>query len=320
MPKPILALLALVCLSLGGCAGPSHLRPSDQQLIAGRTFVITGVSSGFGQGVAIKLAAQGANVVLAARRKELLDEVASKVRAAGGAALVVATDVSKPDDVLRLAEAARAQYGRIDVWINDAGVGAIGRFEDIPVEDEARLIDVNLKGVIYGSHAAMKQFRAQGFGSLVNVGSIESEVPIAYYAVYAASKAGVLALDQALNQEIRLSGNPAIRVATIMPWATDTPWWEHAANFSGHQARLPSMDDPQEVVDAIVWTAIHPTDKVPVGWKAESADSLHHVFPDLIERIAGNAIQEEQIEKAPPAAATSGTLFQPMQAGRAVRG
>jgi short-subunit dehydrogenase len=171
-------LLLCAALQLSGCATSAHLRPRDQQSIAGKTFVITGASSGFGRGVAIQLASHGANVVLAARRTELLNEVAAEASAAGGTPLVVTTDVSKPEDIRRLADATIERFGRIDVWINNAGVGAIGRFWEIPVEDHSRLIDINLKGVIYGSHAALRQFRTQGAGTLVNIGSIDSEVPL----------------------------------------------------------------------------------------------------------------------------------------------
>jgi short-subunit dehydrogenase len=310
-------LLLLAALQLSGCA-TTRLGPRDLKSIAGKTFVITGASSGFGRGVAVKLASQGANVVLAARRTELLEEVAAEAKAAGGTPLVVTTDVAKPEDIRKLADATIARFGRIDVWINNAGVGAIGRFEDIPVEDHSRLIDINLKGVIYGSHAAMRQFRTQGSGTLVNIGSIDSEVPLAYQGSYSASKAGVLSLGRALNEEIRLSGIKTIRVATVMPWAADTPWWRHAANYSGGTPRMAAMDDPQKVVNAIVWVSLHPREELAVGWKAKGSYASHHIFPDLTERISGNIAHKWQIETAPPAPPTTGTLHEPMQSGQKV--
>ena len=218
MPTPFLALAALCALlAVAGCAAPSRLGQSDQQRVAGRTFVVTGASSGFGCGVALKLASYGANVVLAARRTEALEEVAREVRAAGGQPLVVTTDVGRPEQVERLADAALARFGRIDVWINNAGVGAIGRFEEIPVEDHSRIVDTNFKGVIYGSHAALRQFRRQGSGTLVNVASVEGRLPLAYHASYAATKHAVLGLGAALNQELRLAGADAIKVSSVLP-------------------------------------------------------------------------------------------------------
>ncbi|MEZ3133180.1 SDR family NAD(P)-dependent oxidoreductase [Stutzerimonas kunmingensis] len=171
-----------------------------------------------------QVAALQGDVVLAARRTDVLEELAAQIRMAGGTALVVTTDVSNPNEMQDLARAAIERFGRIDVWINNAAVGALGRFEDVPVEDHARIVDVNLKGMIYGSHAAMRQFRAQGFGTLVNVGSVESEIPLAYHASSAATKGGVINLGAAIAEEIRLSGSETINVATVMPWAVDTPF------------------------------------------------------------------------------------------------
>lgn len=295
-------------------------RESIPDPATGKTFVITGASSGLGRGVAIRLAGRGANVVLAARRTELLEEVAAEARAAGGAALVAPTDVSRPEDVQALAEAALRRFSRIDVWINDVGIGALGPFWAIPIRDHARVIDVNLKGLIYGSHVAVRQFREQGFGTLVNIGSIDSEVPLAYQASYSASKAGVLSLGRALNEELRLDGQERIKVATVMPWAVDTPWWEHAANYSGGTPRMASMDDPDKVVEAIVQVALEPREEVAVGWKAKASAGSHKLAPDLAERVSGEVAHKWQIEDAPPAPATTGTLYEPMVSGRTVEG
>ena len=98
---------------------------------------------------------------------------------------------------------------------------------------------MNLKGLIYGAHIAFWQFWAQGGGTLINVGSMDSEVPLAYQASYAATKAAVLSLSRSLTEELRLAGNEAIKIGTIMPCAVDTPWWTHAANYSGHAPAWP---------------------------------------------------------------------------------
>jgi short-subunit dehydrogenase len=152
------------------------------------------------------LGAYKANVVLAARRTEFLVDIAQQVRAAGGTALAVTTDFSKQEDIQKLTEQAIAKYGRIDCWINDVGVGALGRFWEIPLADQLRVIDVNLKGMICATYAAVKLFISQGSGTIINLGSIDSEVPLAYQGSYAASKAGVRSLVQSLNQELRLAG------------------------------------------------------------------------------------------------------------------
>lgn len=123
-----------------------------------------------------------------------------------------------------------------------------------------------MKGVLYGRHTAIRLFIKQGNGKLVNVGSIDSKVPLAYQATDAASKAAVLSIGRSVNQELRHAGYAkTIRIATVMPWAADTPWWQHAANYSGHAPRMAVMDDPQKVVDAMVWVSLHPREELPVG-------------------------------------------------------
>ncbi len=312
-------LLLLFAALLGGCA--TALSPAESAAVAGKTYVVTGASSGFGRGVAERLGGLRANVVLAARRTELLNEVAARVNALGGTALVVSTDVARVEDVQRLATEAVARFGRIDVWINNAAVGAIGPFEAVPMEDHARIVDVNVKGVIYGSHIALRQFKAQGAGTLVNIGSVESEVPLAYHASYGATKAAVLGLGRALNEELRLAGfGDRIKVSTVMPWAADTPFFANAANYSGHRPRMLAMDDPAKVVDVIVRASLDPGEEVPAGWKARGAIWSHKVAPDLTERISANIAHAEQFEKSPPAPPTSGAVHEPNRAASGIDG
>jgi short-subunit dehydrogenase len=293
---------------------------SDEKDVTGKTVVIAGASSGFGRGAAEKLAELGANVVVAARRTDVLEELVAGIRERGGTAVAVGADVSDPSAVARIADVAVERFGRIDVWVNNVGVGAIGMFWDIPIEDHARLIDVNLTGLIYGAHVALTRFRAQGSGVLVNVGSVDSEVPLAYQASYAASKAAVLSLGRTLNEELRLVGeDDRIKVGTIMPWAVDTPWWTHAANYSGRTARMAAMDDPQLVVDAIVAACVDPKEEQPVGGKARVADISHHLFPGLTERGSAKVIDAES-KKGTPVPATAGAIYEPMAGTTTVDG
>lgn len=310
----------LFLLHLSGCAGLMQLTEEDRAQAAGKTFVVTGASSGIGRGIAEQLGALGANVVLAARRTDLLEEVAAVVRGYGGNPLVVTTDVSRNDQMERLARLAVERFGGIDVWINNAGVAVIGRFEEAPVEDHARVVDVNLKGVIYGSHAALTQFRKQGHGSLVNVSSLIGRIPIPYQSSYVASKAGILALGRVINQELQLAGHDRITVTSVLPWAVDTPFFEHAANYTGHKARSAAYDDPRMVAEAIVWVSLHPRRELPVGWKALAAYAGHNLLPGITERIAASVEHQIQIEGAPAAPPSQGNLYEPMRTGRTVGG
>lgn len=316
--RSLTSLLAAALLS--ACAAPSNLGAADRALVAGRTFVVTGASSGVGEGTALKLASYGGNVVLAARRGDVLETVARQARAYGVGALVVPTDVSRPEEVQRLADAAVARFGRIDAWINDAAVAAIGRFEDVPLADHARVIDVNLKGYVYGSHAALTQFQRQGFGTLVNVSSVEGHVPLAYQASYAATKAGILALDGAIHEELRIAGNPRIRMSSVLPWAIDTPFWNHAANYTGGATRFSTMEGPWPVVDAVVWMTIHPQKEVAVGWRAGLGVVGAQLLPGLAARVAADLEHEAQFGNPVRAAPTPGNVFAPMPEGTAVEG
>lgn len=294
----------------------SEIREHTQDSV----IVIAGASSGFGRGAAEKLAEQGAKVVLAARRDDLLSEIERDIRDKGGDAVAIHCDVSNAEDVSNLARTALEKFGRIDVWINNVGIGALGLFWDIPVEDQARVIDVNLKGLMYGAHAAIRQFRDQGYGVLINTGSVDSEVPLALQTTYAATKAGVLSMSRSLNEELRLCDEyKAIKVATIMPWAVDTPWWTHAANYTGHQPRMAAMDDPEMVVDAIVKACTHPQEEMPVGPKATASDKMHHLFPDLTERMTAR-VADREAKKAGTHAPTTGSIHRPMPQGRGVSG
>lgn len=312
---PLLAGAAVA----GGLVAHRRRKRADRRL-DGVTCVVTGASSGLGRGVALRLAAMGANVVVAARRTLLLEQLVEEIQAHGGVALAVTCDVSDADDVQRLRDEAVEHFGRVDIWVNNAGLGAIGAFWDIPLEDHVRLMQINLGGVIHGSHVALHQFRAQGRGTLVNVGSIESEVPLAYHASYAATKAAVLSLGRSLVQELRLAKLRHVHVATVMPWATDTPFDRHAANHSGHSVQLPLPDTAAKAVDRIVQACLHPQRRHLVGWKAKGAYAGHRLLPGLGDRTAAQIEHRLQIERAPPAPATSGALHAPVVDGRAVEG
>lgn len=296
----------------------SLIDKSHREKLAGKTIVIIGASSGLGRGTALQLGLCRANVVLAARRTDLLEEVARQVQTAGGNPLVVTTDISNPEDIERLAEAAQRQFGAIDIWINNTGVGALGHFWEIPLHIHARIIDVNLKGVIYGSHAAMRLFRTQGHGVLINTGSIDSEVPMAYQSSYAASKAAVRSLTEILHQELRLAREERIRVVTIMPWAIDTPWWRHAANYTGGTPRMGGMDAPEKVVKAIVMACLQRRRARPVGWKATASYISHHLFPHFTEWFSAQMYHRYQYKTAPPAPYTTGAVLMPMKNGRGI--
>jgi short-subunit dehydrogenase len=288
--------------------------------LRGKTIVLTGASSGIGRGAAWKLSAAGANVVLAARRADALSELRDRIAAVGGVAEPVVADVADPHSVARLAQTALDRFGSIDVWVNNAGIGAIGSFWDVPMVDHARVIDVNVKGLLYGSHTALRHFRDRGEGILINVGSVESDVPLAHQSSYAASKAAVSIFGRCLQEELRLAGlERRIRVATILPWAIDTPFWNHAGNYTGRTLRMATMADPVPVVDAIVTACGRPTRMRRVGLRAGLAAVSSRLVPALTDRLSA-AVADFESRRGVPAAPTPGALHQPSADAATVEG
>jgi short-subunit dehydrogenase len=286
-----------------------------------RMVVITGASSGFGKGVAEKFACAGANLVLAARRRELIQELARKCERHGVRALAVETDVSQAGQVQELAEAALHEYGRIDIWINNAGVATFGHFDEVPISEHEQVIRTNLLGCVYGSHAALQQFRAQGFGTLINVGSFAGVQPAPHFSSYAASKFGIRGLGISLRQELDVHGPGSIHVCTVMPTSMDTPFFQHAGNHTGKPVQpIPPVYDPQEVINAIYEVALHPKDEVIVGKRGKVAKAIRKVAPRFIEHQMAVRTHKAQQKTKQSAPETSGNLFEPVGFGDSVRG
>jgi short-subunit dehydrogenase len=287
--------------------------------LQGKVVVITGASSGFGKGAALKFAEQGANLVLAARRAELLEELARECEGAGVKAIAVPTDVSRREDVERVGDAALRGFGRIDVWVNDAGVGALGRFERIPLDVHEHVIRTNLLGTLYGSYLAYRQFLKQGAGVLINISSELGKHTVPYYSSYAAAKHAVVGLTDSLRQEIVQNGVKGVHTCLVMPTAHDTPFFDHAANYTGHAIEAPTpLHDPQDVVETIVRLASDPEDKEIVGGDGVVKVLMKHLAPKLEEKMAAKQMHKTQYEKAPPAGDSPGAVHSPMATGTGV--
>lgn len=192
---------------------------TTQDPIAQKVVVITGASSGLGEATARLLAAHGARVVLGARRTERIETLARELQAQGAQALAVTTDVSDRAQVQRLVDAATQTFGRIDVMLNNAGLMPHSPLERLRIDDWERMIDVNLKGVLYGIAAALPPMQAQRSGHIINVSSVAGHKVRPGSAVYAATKHAVLALSEGLRQEVKPYD---IRTTVISPGAVAT--------------------------------------------------------------------------------------------------
>ena len=187
--------------------------------IAGKVIVITGASSGLGEATARLLSAEGATVVLGARRADRIQKLAQELIARGGQALAIVTDVTDRDQVKRLVDSAVQNYGRIDVMINNAGLMPHSPLERLKIDEWERMIDVNIKGVLYGIAAALPHMQRQKAGHFINVSSVAGHKVTPAGAVYAATKHAVRALSEGLRQEVKPYN---IRTTIVSPGAVAT--------------------------------------------------------------------------------------------------
>jgi len=195
-----------------------------------KVVIITGASSGIGEATARILASHGARVVLGARRTERLETLAALIRTAGGVAEYQALDVTKRSQLEDIVAFAKSRFGRVDVIVNNAGVMPLSTLEQLKVDEWERMVDVNIKGVLYGIAAALPVMQAQGSGQIINVASIGAHRVVPSAAVYCATKFAVRAISDGLRQEV-----DNIRVTVISPGVTES---ELADSISDPEARL----------------------------------------------------------------------------------
>lgn len=172
------------------------LKPVSAQVI-----VVTGASSGIGLATARAAAARGAKVVMAARTGDVLASAAAAIMAAGGDAIAVTADVGLAEDVRRIADTAIDRYGRIDTWVNNAGVGIFGRLEETSEDDMRQLFEIDFWGMVHGSLVALPHLKRHG-GALINVGSMVSDRAVPMQGIYSAAKHAAKGFTDALRVEL----------------------------------------------------------------------------------------------------------------------
>lgn len=232
--------------------------------IKGKVIAVTGASAGIGRATAIKLAENGAKVVLGARNTEKLNKLTAEIKTAGGEAIGIEIDVKNKAGLIRFVNAAVEQYGRLDVMVNNAGISQLSRIDELDLEGWEDMIDVNLKGVLYGMAAAIPVFKRQQSGHIVNIISTSGLKIVPMQGIYAGTKNAVRTIAEAFRQE----SDGSIRITGISPGFVKTDFAENIKNEEMKTMVQKGMEqmgiDPMAVANAVMYAISQPED-VEIG-------------------------------------------------------
>jgi short-subunit dehydrogenase len=275
--------------------------------------VITGASSGIGLATAEAAAQRGARLVLVARSGETLDEIAERLEGDGAQVLAITADITDEGELERVAAEAIDRFGRIDTWVNDAGLSIYGRLDEVAEEDSRRLFDVNFWGLVRGSLVALRYMKETG-GAIINVGSEVSDAVVPLQGMYSASKHAVKGFTDALRVEVQELDKAPVAITLIQPTAVDTPFPEHAKNYMSRQPKLPTpMIEPEKVAEAILQAAVSPTRELKVGAMAKVNATVAKIAPALANKVEGKQAKRQQRDEPPQD--PEGTLYKPGENG-----
>lgn len=267
--------------------------------LAEQVMVITGASSGIGLATVIAAADKGVRLVLAARSIDTLNDTAARLNERGVEATAVECDVADRGQVEKVAQAAIARFGRIDTWVNDAGISIYGRLDEVTEQDSRRLFDTNFWGVVNGSLAALPHLRREG-GALINVGSEVSEEASPLLGMYSASKHAVKGFTDSLRIETQHVDQSAVAITLIQPTAVDTPFPQHGRNYQQQEPKLPTpMIDARQVAEAILHAAEHPTHHTKVGMMSKVNTAMAHLMPETAEKMAAKQYGRQHYDEPP---------------------
>jgi short-subunit dehydrogenase len=277
--------------------------------IQDQVVVITGASSGIGHTTARLFAEHGARVVVGSRNIEGLNELVRQITESGGVAFARQTDVTDREQVERLAETALNYFGRIDTWVNNAGVSTYATFDKMTDEEIRRIMDVNFMGTVHGIQAALPVMRAHGGGTIINIASVAGKRAIPLQSVYSASKHAIVGLSEALRSEL-INEPVEINVCTVCPPSINTPFFDHAKTKEGYAAKpLAPVYEPEIVAETIMNCAENPKNEVLIGMAGKMFAAMNTVAPGASDWLMSKMGIDGQLSDEPKSASAPSNLF-----------
>jgi len=262
--------------------------PSDS--LKGKTVVITGASSGVGLATVEAFAKEGCNIIAVARGRKGVDKAVEYCTGLNVLAVGVYADMSIAEDVEKVTQEALKINGKIDIWVNNAGVMASGKFEEIPMEIHHQVIKTNLFGYMHGAYNAIKIFKKQNQGILINNVSIGGFMPAPYSAVYSATKYGIRGMIEGLQGEV--SNRKNIHLCNLYPQLQNSTGNLHSAKYSGFDMSIPFIaSDPHETAAKMVDVAKHPKKDTFPDLRAAAITNTYRLFPKLVINTASAAVR-----------------------------
>jgi NADP-dependent 3-hydroxy acid dehydrogenase YdfG len=283
--------------------------------------VVTGASGGVGRAIAHAFAKRGARLGLLARGRESLEAAAEEVRALGGEALVLPTDVADHEQVEAAAAAVEERFGPIDVWVNDAMATVFARFLDTEPGEYKRATEVTYLGTVYGTMAALRRMHARDRGVIVQVGSALSYRAIPLQAAYCGAKFAIRGFTDSIRTEL-LADKSQVRLTMVqLPGVNTTQFNWCRSKLPKHPQPVPPIYQPEIAAEAVYWAAQHPRRELWVGYSTIQAIVGNKLAPWLADRyLAHSAIKGQQVEDMPVDPGRPDNLYDPLPEQAATHG
>jgi len=277
----------------------------------GQVVVISGAGSGFGMAAARRFASCGAKVVVGGRNETALRAIEESIRSDGGQIVAAITDVAEREQVERLASLAIERFGRIDTWVNNAGVSLYSTFTKVTAEEVHRLFQVNFMGQVHGMWAAVPRMMQTGGGVVINIASVVGKRAMPLQNFYSASKFAIVGLSEALRTELAIQKSN-IKICVICPPSVNTPFYDNARTKEGYCPKpLPLVAEPETLASAVVSCARRPRRELWVTFTAKAFVGLSIAFPSLMDWFLCSIGFRAELTQEPKSAEAPSDLFAP---------